>query len=60
MLAASHPNALPSVSASVFLIVRIVFVWAAALVVAGLMWAQLFGVIGPIFALACMVLLTLA
>ncbi|KUF34701.1 sensor histidine kinase [Xanthomonas phaseoli] len=47
-------------SASVFLIVRIVFAWAAALVVAGIMWAQLFGSIGPIYALACMVLLTLA
>ncbi|RXD65436.1 sensor histidine kinase, partial [Xanthomonas perforans] len=47
-------------SASVFLIVRIVFAWAAALVVAGIMWTQLFGSIGPIFALACMVLLTLA
>ncbi|CAE6825029.1 sensor histidine kinase [Xanthomonas arboricola] len=47
-------------SASVFLIVRIVFAWAAALVVAGIMWAQLFGSIGPIFALASLALMTLA
>ncbi|WP_426788665.1 sensor histidine kinase [Xanthomonas campestris] len=47
-------------SASVFLIVRIVFAWAAALVVAGIMWAQLFGSIGLIFALASLALMTLA
>ncbi|WAH63837.1 sensor histidine kinase [Xanthomonas hortorum] len=47
-------------SASVFLIVRIVFAWAAALVVAGIMWAQLFGSIGPIFVLASLALMTLA
>lgn len=60
MLAASQPNELPPVSASVFLIVRIVFAWAAALVVAGIMWAQLFGSIGPIFVLASLALMTLA
>ncbi|NHF66108.1 sensor histidine kinase [Xanthomonas hortorum] len=60
MLAASQPKELPPVSASVFLIVRIVFAWAAALVVAGIMWAQLFGSIGPIFVLASLALMTLA
>ncbi|MFC0153238.1 sensor histidine kinase [Xanthomonas dyei] len=47
-------------SASVFLIVRIVFAWAAALVVAGIMWAQLFDSVGAFFSLICIVLLALA
>ncbi|MCC4604008.1 histidine kinase [Xanthomonas campestris pv. badrii] len=47
-------------SASVFLIVRLVFAWAGALVVAAIMWAQLFGSTGAFFGLACIVLLTLA
>ncbi|KLD69809.1 sensor histidine kinase [Xanthomonas pisi] len=47
-------------SASVFLIVRIVFAWFGALVVAGIMWAQLFGSVGPVFALASLALMTLA
>ncbi|PPT59551.1 sensor histidine kinase [Xanthomonas arboricola] len=60
MLAASQPNELPPVSASVFLIVRIVFAWTAALLVAAIMWAQLFGSTGAFFGLICVVLLTLA
>ncbi|WP_372392917.1 sensor histidine kinase [Xanthomonas sp. NCPPB 3582] len=47
-------------SASVFLIVRLVFAWAGALVVAAIMWAQLFGSTGAFFGLVCIVLLTLA
>ncbi|MEE7546845.1 histidine kinase, partial [Xanthomonas sp. Kuri4-1] len=47
-------------SASLFLVVRILFAWAAALLVAGFMWAQLFDSIGPFFALVATGLLALA
>jgi len=48
------------VSASLFLIVRILFAWAAALLVAGIMWAQLFGSPGSVFGLITVVLLVMA
>ncbi|WDK03731.1 sensor histidine kinase [Xanthomonas campestris] len=47
-------------SASVFLIVRIVFAWAAALIVAGIMWAQLFGSAGSFFGSISIVLMVMA
>lgn len=50
----------PAVSASLFLFVRILFAWAAALIVAGIMWAQVFGEPGSVFGLLTIVLLVMA
>ncbi|KAB7771542.1 sensor histidine kinase, partial [Xanthomonas maliensis] len=47
-------------SASVFLILRILFAWTAALIVGGILWSQLFGSLGSVFGLAMTVLLVLA
>ncbi len=47
-------------SSSLFLIVRILLAWGAALIVAGVMWAQLFGSPGSLFGLLTIVLLVMA
>jgi signal transduction histidine kinase len=47
-------------SASISLFVRILFAWAVALVVAGIMWEELFGGRGSIFGLIVIVLLVTA
>lgn len=47
-------------SASLLLFVRILIAWAAALIVAGFMWAQLFGEPGSVFGLVAVVLLVMA
>lgn len=47
-------------SSSLFLIVRILFAWAVAILLAGFVWAGMFGGVGGVFALLALVTMTLA
>src|SRR5690606_35003344 len=49
-----------AVSSSVFLIVRILFAWAVAILMAGLVWAGLFGGVGGVFTLLALLTAILA
>lgn len=47
-------------SSSLFLILRVLFAWAVAIIVAGFVWAGLFGGIGGVFGLLALLTMSLA